>query len=63
VGGALALPLQINSGKSEIIRALNFWLRLFYFTDHNNPMSKKVENHSEDLFFWRTHYTFGNILF
>jgi len=26
-------------------------------------LRKKGENFSENLFFWRTHHTFGNILF
>jgi len=45
-GGAFAPlpPLEINSGKFKIIRALNFGEDLFlfyFFKDHPNPMRKR----------------------
>jgi len=59
------LPLEINSGKFEIIRAHNLGEDALILRE------KRGESFSEDLFYliilyfiyWKTHYTFGNILF
>jgi len=50
----LPSTLEINSGKFEIIRALNFG-EDFIFRDHPNPMRKRGEVLAHLEMFWFEH--------